>query len=227
MVEIELFHKDILIIESILQMPIKKIPVKMFLIKIKESVLLISPLPDLDKYEKQIKSFGNITDIIAPNTFHNLGILAATKLFPSARLWGVKGLEKKVKEVSWDEIMPSDNWPFSNELLLLPIEGMPLFNEITFYHKDSKSLIVMDLCFNELDSNGFGSFIFGKLAGTYKKFAVSSLFKLFIKDKDKFKKSIHMVLENPFENILLPHGHNITANGHEQLTLALQSKKLI
>lgn len=217
---------EILCIESELAMPFMKLPVKMILIKVSSGVVLISPLPDLEKFLPLVNNFGEVTDIVAPSLFHHLGIKKAIENFPKAQLWGVKGIEKKCPGLSW-KFIDEKTWPYSLELSLHPLKGMPKVNEVDFFHKQSKSLIVTDLCFNFTNGKGFGYWFVFNIFGTYKKFAISRLFLKMVQDQILFEDSIHKILELDFEKIIIPHGENVEEHAKEKLRLALKERKVI
>ena len=219
-------YKDFLILESALKMPIMQLPIKMTLIRLSTGVVLISPLPKIKKFKSEIDQFGTVTDIVAPNLYHNLGIKYAQEEFPQARMWGVEGYRQKMPEINWYGIITPDSWIHQEELTVVPVKGMPKMNEASFIHRSSKTLIVTDLCFNHIQGKGVGYWIIFKLFGTYKKFAVSKLFLSLVKDKVQFTQSIKKLMEMDFENIIIPHGENIIGGGRDRLKAAFAERKI-
>lgn len=202
------------------------LPTKSIVIRTGERVLLISPLPDLEKFQEAIEKFGPPTDLIAPNGFHHLGLSKAIKLYPKAKVWGVPILIEKRKDVKWDHILP-DDWTLSNELEVIPIYGMPKIQEMVFYHKESKSLIVTDLCFNHIHGSGFGYWLIFKMFGTYKRFAVSKFYEKFIVDRDSFRQSARKIMSLDFDRIIVPHGENLVIQAREKMKNAFIERELL
>lgn len=220
-------NDKILILESKIKMPLMELPVKSTAVKVKDGVALISPVPKLKYFKKKLDEFGKVTDIVAPNCYHNIGIPSASKLYPDARVWGTMGLEKKLPDIRWHKMIGKENWIHQDELLAIPIEGMPSINEILFYHKPTKVLIVTDFCFNHIYGKGFGYWFFFHLFGTYKKFALSRFFLRSVKDRKKFLKSIDEILNLEIESIIIPHGENLHGNVRAKLIDALKEKKVL
>ena len=212
-------------IESQVRMPFMSLPIKMTLVTFDDAVILISPVPLIENFKNEIDSFGEVTDIVAPNCFHNLGIMGAIKAYPNAKVWIVEGIEKKKKDLEVYNFITESNWPYMDKLPFVAIEGMPNVNEIVFLHE--RTLIVTDLCFNHINGKGIGNWIIFNLFGTYKKFAISKFFLNYVKDEAKFKKSIDRILNLEFDKILIPHGVNVPENGKKLLRDALKERSIL
>ena len=205
-------------------MPMMGLPVQSPVVQIGEKYILISPGSQIT--DEQYKALPKLTDIVAPNLFHHGGVRKAAIQNPQANLWQCKGLEAKANDIKWNKELSKENWPYQNELQMFVLDGMPNVNEVVFYHKPSKSLIVTDLCFNMLGLKGLGPKIILSLFGTYNKFAVSRLFTKEIKDKNAFKKSLFPIFACDFENIIVSHGENVIGNGKKLLREALKERGL-
>lgn len=212
-------------LESEVQMPMMSLPTKSILVSIGDRVVLISPLPDIEKFEKEILTFGTPTDIVAPGGFHHLGIEAASKMFPSAKLWCVPALKNKRKDIAWTDTLSKD-WPFQGELDVFLLEGLPKLDEALLYHRASKTLILCDLCFNLVHGKGMGNWLITHMFGTYKKLGVSRFFSIFVKDKALFRQSIQEVLNLDVEKIIIPHGEDVTEAPMSRLKKALSERHL-
>ncbi len=201
--------------ESEIHLPGLVLPIRSSLIRSDLASVLISPIKFKEAEVQRIIQQGGVSDIIAPSMLHHLYISAAKRNFKTARLWCTEGLQTKRSDISWDHVVHPANWPFGDFLKMQIIEGMPKVNEIAFFHEASKSLILIDLCFNLQDPRGFASGLLLRLFGTYKKFNVSGFFTMQIKDKVAFRKSLEKILEWNFERILMAHGQIIEADAKE------------
>ncbi len=206
-------------LESAVKMPLMLLPVRSVLVALPTAQILISPGSQLT--EEQLRSAGNVTDLVVTNLFHCAGILKALKVFPKARVWGVPGCKEAKPDIPWTDILTYDAWLYSNELKMHGLKGMPKVNEVVFLHLPSKSLIVADLCFNMLDSKGFGAWLILSLFGTYKKLAVSKFFMSAVKNREAFVDSLQQLFLMEFDQIIVSHGSNVPANGKEILKQAL------
>lgn len=215
--------KNIRFLDSVLKMPLMKLPVRTVVINIGDKIVLISPGSKLS--EDQLKSLIRVDDIIAPNLLHCGGVQKAAAIFPHAKLWGVQGARKLKPEIPWTDEISQSNWPYEKELSFVELKGLPRFNEVVFIHHDSRTLIVCDLFFNLLDAEGFGSWLILKLFGTYKKFGMSRLFLKFLQDRDAFEESLRKVFSYNFENIVVSHGNLVLGDGKSIFERATTQRK--
>ena len=211
------------ILRSEIRMPIMKLPVITPVVKLKNAVVMISPGSQLTP--SQIKEAGdNVTDLVAPNLLHSAGIPQASSVFPTAKVWGVAGLPEHRPKFPWTDLLNEDNWPYKEELDVICLDGMPKLREALFFHKESKTLLVTDLAFNLLNSQGLGSWILTHAFGTYRKFAISRLTLGMVKNMPAFEKSLQRVLQWDFENIVVAHGEVTTGQGRKIFSAAMAER---
>ena len=215
---------DLLILNDSLEGPLVSLPVRGVVVRTSNAGILISPLPKITSFKNKIDDFATVTDILAPNLFHHLGIRPACVLFPTAQLWGTQGIAKKRKNLDWPNILGESFWPYEDEIALFFIEGTPNFNECVFLHRKTKTLIVQDLCFNLQKQHTWGARILFGLFGTYNRFAISRLLKFLMADKAAFRQSVQNLLNQDFENIIMAHGEIVLGNGKELLRKALRER---
>ena len=106
--DIQLFHGK-------LKMPLVQLPLTSALVTLSAGKVLLSPHPSLTADE--LRGMGAVTDIVAPNLFHHLGIANAVAAHPQARLWGVAGFERKRKDIAWGAFLDARQWPHQQELV--------------------------------------------------------------------------------------------------------------
>ncbi len=94
-----------------------------------------------------------------------------------------------------------------------PIAGMPKLNEIVFFHKQSNTLFVTDLCFNVLSDSSVGGWLLYHIFGTYQRFAMSKILIKFVTDQAAFQTSLVTLFACDFENIVVSHGCVIKGDG--------------
>jgi hypothetical protein len=212
---IKLFHGQ-------LKMPLVQLPLTTSLISVPHGKVLLSPHPMLTTDEFQ--SMGEVTDIVAPNLYHHLGIQKAAAAHPQAKLWGVAGFEHKRKDIRWDSFLSASDWPHQADLVAIPLEGMPKINEFLFFHKASKTLFVTDLCFHIVDGAGFGGWLIYHIFDTYKRLAVSRLFIKSVSDKVSFQQSLATLFSYDFDHIVVCHGSVVKGAGRARLQHALSER---
>ncbi len=220
-------HEDILTLHSSVSMPLMILPVTSIALRTSRGVVLVSPGKQIPEQEASLRSFGRVTDIVAPNLLHHVSIHLARKTFPEATLWGVEGFRKKRPDVAWDKILDAKSWNYSDEIQVFPLAGAPNINECVFLHLKSKTLVVTDLFFNLLDAKGIGAWMILKMFGTYRRFGISSFYLRYVKDLEAFKNSLKIIAACDFESIVMTHGAPVLENAKAVFTSALKERNLL
>lgn len=212
-------------VDSVVKMPLMELPVRTVVVQTATGSIMISPGSRLTP--DQLRANGSITDLVAPNLYHSAGIPKAHVAHPHARIWGVSPTNKTSRrspEIKWTHELSEKSWLFHDELPVVAIDGMPSVKEFVFIHKPSRSLIVTDLCFNMIDSKGFGAWLILNIFGTYRKFGVSSLFLKGVKDRSAFMSSLAKVFAHDFDNIIVSHGKIVQGGAKATLRDALERR---
>jgi hypothetical protein len=210
--------------ESEMSMPGMVLPIRSVWIKENGRSILISPIDMNAATIGTVQAQGGVTDIVAPNLMHNKFVPQAVKNFPKAIVWGVEGFKEKRPDIKWDRELTKKSWPYPNILDVVEVKGAPSLNETAFLHKETKTLIVADLCFNLLNPKGWNAGIVLRMFGTYKRFAVSRLFLKYVKDKAAFRRSLDELFTWDFDRIVMSHGEVIPQDGKARLRSALQER---
>jgi hypothetical protein len=178
-------------------------------------LLVHSPIKISDRLKSEINAIGAVNYVIAPNKWHHLFVGNFKAVYPEAKFFCAPGLEKKRSDFKFDDVINKDqNYPWNNYVSHKLVEGVPIFNEVVFFHPQSKTLILTDLALHICDSPSFLTRMAFKLIGGYGKFGWAKLEKkIYIKDKQSFQKSIHSILEWDFDRVLLTHGKPVNSGG--------------
>ena len=218
---------DLTFFESVVRMPLVNLTARSTLVPLKNNkFVLISPVK-FDEVQRSELLKANPEAIVSPSCFHHLFIKAAHDYLPEAKLYGAPGLQRKRADIKWDGILTENSWPYQDELKAIFIEGAPKINEVVFYHRDSKTLIVTDLLFNLKNLKSIPEKLVYGLMGTFNVPAVSRLVKLLTKDRKALKKSLQQVLVLDFDRLVMAHGEIIPTGGKKIMTDALRARDLL
>ncbi len=195
---------------------------RMSVVRLKSGGLLLhSVVPIDDALGAELAALGPVEHIVAPNLLHHTHLAPAIERFPSATVWGVRGLARKRADVRFDKTLGEDTPQWAGELAPLQIQGIPWATETVFFHHASKSVIVTDLVFNVHDVRGWISPWVFRMAGTYRRFAQSRLLRRAIQDADAASSSVEEMLRWPIERVIMAHGRVVDRNAKAQLAEAL------
>lgn len=195
-------------------------PVRMTVARLDDgSLWLHSPAAINDTLAKELEALGPVMAIVEPNLFHHLHARSAKERYPAATVYGVPGLEKKQKELVFEDV--DDAAPsWAKDFEVLHIRGAPMLEERVFFHKTSKTLILTDLVFHMVEVRGFLSHLVLRMVGAYKKLAQSRSIRMLTKDKAAFADGLSTVLQWDFERVSMAHGKIIHDNAKAQLQQA-------
>jgi len=198
---------------------------RMSVVRLNTGVLLLhSPVLINDTLRGELNSLGEVKFIVAPNKFHHLRVKDCRALYPGAELWGAPGLAEKRKDLKFDGVINDETcFGREGEIEHFIFRGIPLVNEIVFYHPESKTLILTDLIFNFPKDISQGFKLFLRLFGVYGGPRVSRLMRyVFFKNREEARESVRKVLSLDFDRVLLAHRDIIPSGGKEIVRKAFE-----
>ena len=177
---------------------------------------LHSPINPDEELRQQLDSLGKVQFIIAPNQQHHFFIRDMIAAYPEALLFGSPDLPAKFPDLSFDGILsdrPEPGW--SADFDQVPIRGNIFHNEVVFFHRHTRTLIVADLCISGHPEQPLFTRLVLWLAGVYQKPGPLLDVKLAYLDKRSARNSIAQVLDWDFEQMILAHGHLVNSGAKQ------------
>jgi hypothetical protein len=212
------------------EMPIRfgRIPLwhRMTVIRLTNGGLLVHSPTKLDlASQEQFQKLGPIVAIVAPSWWHDLFLREYLNAYPNARFYGAPTL------LRWDRSLPfaealGDSEPslWKGEVDQVHVQGIGLFlDEIVFYHRGSRSLIVADLLSNLSEKDAWitrtmGSLVIGPFPGC--RFA--RLYRPAVTDRRRMRTAVERILDWDFDQIIVGHGAVVDKNGKEVFRTAFR-----
>jgi hypothetical protein len=200
------------------------IPLRSMLVELARDAVLISPC---GSDAERIAMGTRPAVIVAPSLLHHVHLEDAMAQQPDATLWAPPGFVDKLPKFTGAKTFNHDPWPYGEALPFVVIEGAPKRNEVVFYHRASRTLYTADLVFNIRAPAGALAPLTFRAMGIWKRFAVARPWKLWVKDRAAFRRSIDEVLAWDFDRIAMAHGELVEENGRSLLIGALRERDLI
>ena len=173
------------------------------------SLWLHSPIPISDKLRREVDALGPVRYLVAPSCFHHMFVGDWKEAYPDAKIFAARGLHKKRTDLAIDTFFQEPHVQNWEEFTHITIQGMPAVNEVLFYHIPSDTLIVTDFLFYMPDATGFTG-IYAWINGFKHQITTPFLFRLAIKNKDSFRKSLSAIRSWTPQNISMCHHHIYT-----------------
>jgi hypothetical protein len=170
------------------------------------ALVVISPLPD-DEARRDVAALGPVAHLVAPNSFHHLGISSWAAAHPRAQRWLAPGLAARRPELPrGQELSEGAETPFSDVLphtLLALHRGV---SEVSFLHRPSRTLILTDACFHILEAKRRDR-LGWRLLGVWKRFGPSLTARtLLLRDRARVADWLERVCRWDFGRIVVAHG---------------------
>ena len=187
-------------------------PTRMTVIKLNDNSLWIhSPEKLNNELKNELEKLGEIKHIISPNKLHHLFLPEWIEAYPKAIQYAAPGLAKKRKDIKFDiELSDNSKNDWEIEIDQIVFQGSPAMEEVVFYHKSSKTLILTDLIEN-FDPNTLNWWQRGiaKLTGILApngKTPIDWRISFAFGSKHKARLALNIIMNWDTENIVLSHG---------------------
>ena len=211
--------KDIWVADRTLKLLGAHLPIRMTVVRLSDGGLWVHSPVKLDGPTREaLNAIGPVRHVVAPNLFHHLFVRPYLEAYPEARILACPGLAEKRKDLTFHGTLanePAKAWAGQIDQHLLG--GIPRLQEVDFFHRASRTLLLTDLVFHAEPTRHLPTRIFYALTGTYKRFGSSRLVKLIIQDKAAVRASVDRMLEWDFDRVVMNHGAIIEKDGRARL----------
>ena len=182
------------------------------------SLLLHSPVVLDADLRRALDALGPVRFAVAPNRVHHLYAGDVAKAYPGTRLWIGPGLERKRPDLVYAGILGDEAPPeWRGQVDQTFFAGRPYENEVAFFHRASRTLVLCDLAFNFGPSAPFATRVWMRLIRSYGRFGPSTLDPLLIRDRRAARASLERILAWDFDRVIVAHGDVLETGGHAQL----------
>jgi len=111
-----------------------------------------SPIKLSDGLIGELDRLGRVTHLVSPNKIHHLYLQDWMARYPEAQVWGLPSVIEKRRDLSFREPL-SDHPPaeWQPDLDQAWFRGSPMMDEVVFFHRPSRTVILADLIENFTD----------------------------------------------------------------------------
>lgn len=177
-----------------------------------------SPIDLDDKTREAMNALGRVAHVVSPNYEHVKYAAQWKRAYPDATLYACPGLIAKRPDIPYDREVTTrapEAWGGEFEVAWFdgeraPVVDEPFFNEIVFFHKPTKSLMVTDVFWNYPDRAIAGVDVpFGTKLWKFGMDKVYAPFyrRVMVADESKYATTVRTVTEDWDWDIVVPcHG---------------------
>ena len=186
------------------------------------SLLLHAPGDLSDAEVAAARELGPVSVIVAPNAFHHLFLERAHARFPDAAIHAVPSLQAKYPQLPMQPLSGEVQPAWKGVLEQTPVDGAPRLDEVVFFHPASRSVLLVDLCFNIQRASRLRTRLMMRLTNAWQRFGPSRLARSFFKDEAAVRASVDRILAWDFERVIVTHGDIVERDGRERLRAAFE-----
>ena len=181
-------------------------------------LLLHSPVALDAELRRQLDALGEVRFAVAPNRLHHLYAGGVAQAYPGARLWVAPGLERKRPDLVFEAVL-TDEAPeeWRGKVDQTFFRGRPYENEVVFFHRASRTLVLCDLAFNFGPGAAAPTRLLMRLIRSYGRLGPSTLDPLLIRDRRAARESLERILAWDFDRVIVSHGDVLESGGRETL----------
>jgi hypothetical protein len=191
---------------------------RMTVIRLADGGLFLHSPVRLDaETQAALDAIGTVRAVVAPSKVHHLFAGDYAAAYPAARVYGAPGLADKRKDLRIDAMLGDDapaEWRDEIEQHLF--RGAPRINEVVFFHRASRTLLLTDLAFNVAADKTHGARFFHWVAGTAGRFGPHRLVRSLIRDRAAARASVARILEWEFDRVVVTHGDVLDTDGRRR-----------
>jgi hypothetical protein len=187
-------------------------------------LMLHSPCDMTPAIAEEISTLGPVAHLIAPGNFHHMHIASAQAAFPAAKTWICPGTERR-QALRYDGMLgnaaPAD---WAGEIDQLLVQGTRIMREVAMFHRESRTLILVDLLENFTDATpdtgGALKFWFKYVFGMWNNPRPAPEYRIGFNNRKATANSLRGILDWDFHQIVLSHGDLIDRNARAVATTA-------
>jgi hypothetical protein len=200
---------------------------RMTIIRLRNGDLLIHDPCKIDNRVKiEIDAIGEVKYIVAPGSYHHLFVTDFQKNYPDAETFLCPGLEQKRPNIRFEWMLgnkPDHRW--EDDLDQVLVHGTKYIREVAFFHRPTKTLILVDLLENIGDD-------YQHPTGLLIRFWWKVVFRMWNNpkaapeyqigwgNKNAVRKSLNKILNWKAGRVILAHGELIEDNANKVLRTA-------
>lgn len=184
------------------------------------SLFIHSPCEITKETKVALECIGKVEFIVAPGSYHYFYVESAQRAFPDAETLICPGIERKWPDIEFDWFLsdrPDKRWESDLDQVL--VRGNKLIWEVAFFHKHTRTLILVDLIENITDDTKGVNWtlkLWWKLVfHMWNNPKPAPEYQIGWKDKKAASASLNRILNWDFERIIISHGDLIEKNARE------------
>ncbi|WP_298282669.1 DUF4336 domain-containing protein [Novosphingobium sp.] len=197
---------------------------RMTVVRLHDGALWVhSPAPPTERVWEHLIDKGPVRHVVAPNNSHHLHFVSFLAGFPEAQGYIAPGLQDRLPDVRGCQVLTPRGNPWSGEIDMTFVAGLPLIDEILFYHQPSRSLVATDLFAHYGPRHLWVHRVIARILGVHGRLATSRTMRMAISDPEALAQSLMRLCACPVERVIVGHGDPVVENATALLQAAIET----
>jgi hypothetical protein len=195
---------------------------RMTVVRVSDTEILLHSPCEIDSATRgEISALGDVAYIVAPGSYHYFHVPSAQAAFPSADTYICPGVERKRPDLDFDWFL-GDRAPeaWAGVLDQVLVRGNKYIWEVAFLHRQSKTLLLVDLIENFTDQTSNVNWLlklwWKAVFHMWENPKPAPEYQMGWKDKEAARKSLLKILDWDFDKIVMAHGDLIQTGAKEK-----------
>lgn len=165
-----------------------------------------------------VDALGPVRFLVAPNLMHHLYLPDWAAAYPEAKVAAPASLRRKQPRLRIDVELgdtPDAGWAGTFDQVF--VRGMPRLDEVLFFHRPSRTVLVTDLAFNFQRTDSWLLRAYLKLSGAWRRLSPTLTSRALMKEKAAVRASLERALAWDAERVVVCHGDVVEHGGRQAL----------
>ncbi|NVJ90097.1 MAG: DUF4336 domain-containing protein [Methylocystaceae bacterium] len=204
-------------------------PTRMVVVRLPSGQLWVwSPIELTDELKARVDALGQVAHLVSPNKIHHLFLTPWQQAYPDAKLWGPQSTIDKRPDLNFSGVLEAsapNDW--ENVFDQVWFNGSCFMDEVVFFHRPSKTVIMADLsenfsqAFLQKHWKSWQRFI-ARLWGIVEGRGYAPLeWRLSFWKRKETRQAKELLLSLPVEKVIMAHGQWQADHGHAFLEKSL------
>lgn len=193
---------------------------RMTVLRLDGGLCVHSPVVIDDSTREAIEKLGEVIALVAPSNCHHLYFASAQRCFPRARTFGTADVQRKRKDIRFDEILgeePPSCWVGQMAQVFI---GNRVMREVDFLHRASRTLVAVDLVENFSSQTAGTNAVLRammRVLGMWGRPRPAPELRWFTRDRAAARNAIEHILAWDFDRAVIAHGDLLNHSPHDAI----------
>jgi hypothetical protein len=177
-----------------------------------------SPVRFSPEVRAAVDALGPVRFLVAPNLMHHLAVQDWAAAYPDAKVAAPASLRRKRPDLRIDvELGDEADAGWAGVIDQIFVRGMPMLDEVLFFHRPSRTVLVTDLAFNFQRTDSWLLRAYLRLSGAWQRLKPTLTVRALIRDKRAVRVASARMLAWDAQRVVVCHGDVVERGGREAL----------